>query len=721
MSRLTNLLMVVCASLFSLMANADGTATPHSIPFFDGFESCVKNDSVVGWSLQSDTTDEETDETWVGKKWVSENRKPYQGEMCAFLWRGNADWMFVPLLLEKNTDYVVSLYAHQDGEDEANITVMLGMGDSLEAMNTTLIEKTLIGNAGYQCLVKEFTIEEDGVYWLGILGDVDYASSCLLVDNVSVKKQSQHSVSIAHNDCCDALTTNKSAALAGDTVVVDYTMSGGCFFNGYSTSPTVTWLNDSSFIMPAEDVTIGVRSVATKEIPFFEGFESGNVDGESIVDWMLQRAEEDEMTPTWQANSTKTEESLAPYQGDWNAILSEGNNDWMLTPLHLEKDTAYLLSLFARQIRIDDSAFITVMLGTAADKDSLKMLVIDQKSVADGTYHRIVGKLSVEESGVYWLGILGYLYSEPNYLSLDNISVEKIAQHKIDVDNTYGTVITNKKVANGGDTIVIQNHQLVESAFFVGFTTSTPVMWTSDTSFVMPNEDVTIGLDVIVPRNVPFTESFESGNINYHKVGGWVQQSGEGDDESLGILGTWLSVEEKPRSGTWSACLFGRNIDWMFTPVMLEKDTTYLFDFYVRQDESSRAALSAKVGTAPDEEAMSIVVIDEEVVGNGEYQHLSGKFKVEERGVYWIGILSAVGENTTCLSIDDISLSQLSSETGVCDAHNPRLYVTDGRICCEGDFRICDLLGRDVTRMNGSLHGLYIVRIGNSVWKVMVE
>ncbi|MCI7338198.1 MAG: hypothetical protein MSH41_06390 [Bacteroidales bacterium] len=32
-------------------------------------------------------------------------------------------------------------------------------------------------------------------------------------------------------------------------------------------------------------------------------------------------------------------------------------------------------------------------------------------------------------------------------------------------------------------------------------------------------------------------------------------------------------------------------------------------------------------------------------------------------------------------------------------------YVEPGRIVCEGDFRIYDLLGRDVTRLNGSLCG----------------
>ncbi|MGN0187307.1 MAG: leucine-rich repeat protein, partial [Paludibacteraceae bacterium] len=36
------------------------------------------------------------------------------------------------------------------------------------------------------------------------------------------------------------------------------------------------------------------------------------------------------------------------------------------------------------------------------------------------------------------------------------------------------------------------------------------------------------------------------------------------------------------------------------------------------------------------------------------------------------------------------------------------IYTQDGRIVCEGEFRIYDLLGRDVTRLNGSLCGVYV-------------
>ncbi len=49
------------------------------------------------------------------------------------------------------------------------------------------------------------------------------------------------------------------------------------------------------------------------------------------------------------------------------------------------------------------------------------------------------------------------------------------------------------------------------------------------------------------------------------------------------------------------------------------------------------------------------------------------------------------------------------------------LYTTAGRIVCEQEFQIFDLLGRNVTCMNGSLNGVYIVKVGDKAQKVVVS
>lgn len=49
------------------------------------------------------------------------------------------------------------------------------------------------------------------------------------------------------------------------------------------------------------------------------------------------------------------------------------------------------------------------------------------------------------------------------------------------------------------------------------------------------------------------------------------------------------------------------------------------------------------------------------------------------------------------------------------------LRTENGRIVCDGKFQIFDLLGRDVTRMNGSLCGVYVVKVGDKAQKVVVS
>lgn len=53
-------------------------------------------------------------------------------------------------------------------------------------------------------------------------------------------------------------------------------------------------------------------------------------------------------------------------------------------------------------------------------------------------------------------------------------------------------------------------------------------------------------------------------------------------------------------------------------------------------------------------------------------------------------------------------------------SENTTLYADNGRIFCNADCRIFDLAGRDVTRQNGSLQGIYIVKTAKVVVKIAV-
>ena len=59
--------------------------------------------------------------------------------------------------------------------------------------------------------------------------------------------------------------------------------------------------------------------------------------------------------------------------------------------------------------------------------------------------------------------------------------------------------------------------------------------------------------------------------------------------------------------------------------------------------------------------------------------------------------------------------------TDVQEVSTSNLYTANGRIYYNGDLRIFDLLGRDVTADNGSLKGVYVVRTQEGVKRVVVK
>ncbi|MGM9746704.1 MAG: GLUG motif-containing protein [Paludibacteraceae bacterium] len=69
----------------------------------------------------------------------------------------------------------------------------------------------------------------------------------------------------------------------------------------------------------------------------------------------------------------------------------------------------------------------------------------------------------------------------------------------------------------------------------------------------------------------------------------------------------------------------------------------------------------------------------------------------------------------------DLTITRLGTTTALDAVASPQIYAVDGRIVCAGECCIYDLLGRDVTRLNGSLHGVYVVKVGEAAVKVVVK
>ncbi len=80
-------------------------------------------------------------------------------------------------------------------------------------------------------------------------------------------------------------------------------------------------------------------------------------------------------------------------------------------------------------------------------------------------------------------------------------------------------------------------------------------------------------------------------------------------------------------------------------------------------------------------------------------------------GSFEVGFM--VGDCDGCSSNTEIEEVQVESE--------PQIFARDGRIFVEDSTRIYNLVGMDVTSMNGNLEGIFIVKNGNRYTKVYVR
>ena len=109
--------------------------------------------------------------------------------------------------------------------------------------------------------------------------------------------------------------------------------------------------------------------------------------------------------------------------------------------------------------------------------------------------------------------------------------------------------------------------------------------------------------------------------------------------------------------------------------------------------------------------------------GSNAYYHvLSADTKMVVDGQEWT-ILGGVSvfSGYSCGIWVSPEFEVKATSTGVDCVQTPAIYAHQGRIYGAEGARIYDLLGRDVTRQNGSLHGVYVVKTADTTQKVIVK
>lgn len=631
-------------------------AIVHTIPFFEGFEEGNQDyKTVQGW-LQQDEKGGSSN-AWKANSDTAYNRTPYAGSWNATFPTYTTAWLFTLIRLEAGVEYRISMYARQNNTTMANLSVYLGDDTDKDAMTLSIIPETAIQNGDYQHLTAVFTVPESKDYALGIQGETNAGTRYISVDNISITRNLPNEVRFVQSEA-GSITADKTSATVGDTITLSHSMNAGHIFLRYTADTDVHWLDQNRFIMPDKDVEIGMETITSHTIPFFEGFEQGNTN-DSVVSGWLQQPEEEKNNPIWLAAHNGSTYNSAPFAGEWNAYLLNKSTCWLYKGVRLEAGVEYRISMYARQYAISGMT-IAAYLGDAFDKDAMTLNILPETEVSGGDYQHLTATFTVPENKDYVLGIRGYKQEAYYFLVIDNISVTRNLPSEVHITQpTMGTITADKASAMVGDTVTL-SYTLSNLISADSYTTDVDVAWVADNRFIMPVEDVTVALtlnlDSLITRT-PFFEGFEQGNTEYEAVSGWAQYS----EEWRANQGYYTS----PYQGAWTAILLYGNTDWLFRWVYLEAGKTYRLAMYARQDESDTdyANMSAYIGNAQNKDSMQINVIPETGLTNGDYQLLAGTFSVAESNVYALGIRGTINNSPFYLSLDNISLSEYITHT----------------------------------------------------------
>lgn len=159
--------------------------------------------------------------------------------------------------------------------------------------------------------------------------------------------------------------------------------------------------------------------------PFVESFENGNVhDLEQISGWD-QIVGPSYMYNFWTANNSYTNYNRSPKTGSWNAFLSWNGQSCMVRPISLIAGRTYYLEFYARQDKARPAdAWVRGLLGTGPSLDELTQVIVAQTGLTNGVYQRLYGEFSVASTGIYYIGIQGYMINNLSYyISLDDITI----------------------------------------------------------------------------------------------------------------------------------------------------------------------------------------------------------------------------------------------------------------------------------------------------------
>lgn len=182
-------------------------------------------------------------------------------------------------------------------------------------------------------------------------------------------------------------------------------------------------------------------------VPFFEGFENANTHNTDIKGWSQESVSG---TYNWTANNSLIDYNRTPRTGSWNAYLHYSDEQWMFKGIELTENVQYTFKMYARQdMATNTDANITVKYGNQSNAASMLNTIVSSTGIINGNYQLITGSFTPLTSGVFYIGIKGYMNGIPYYISIDDISIVQSTTPTVTTELISG--ITTNSANSGGN------------------------------------------------------------------------------------------------------------------------------------------------------------------------------------------------------------------------------------------------------------------------------
>lgn len=228
--------------------------------------------------------------------------------------------------------------------------------------------------------------------------------------------------------------------LAGmnQTIIAETGLTNGDYQRFYKTfTPTATglyyigiqgWINSGPWYISLDDIIIDELAPAITSLPFVEGFETGNTHNLPVIKNWNQTFGPEYSRRNWTANNTNTSLNRAPRTGTWNSTLVYNGETTLTRRIQLTAGKAYSVELYARQDTDNPAnAKIQVQYGIDGSPTGIDQTVIAQTGLTSGDYQRFFGTFTPTVTGLYYIGIQGWINHLAQYISLDDITIAEMA------------------------------------------------------------------------------------------------------------------------------------------------------------------------------------------------------------------------------------------------------------------------------------------------------